>query len=314
MSVLASLALAGALITGAYQDVSLGWQAQPPALKAPAWLGPPQPGQVNAHKHGVRMLAFATGECGAERWGPGIDTEAFAAVVRALPQPYVISTGGEADSFHCETAEGMRRFLARYDSPQLLGIDFDIERNQTPQQVDDLVQRAAELHRLRPTLRLSFTLATHGASDGSGRTLNALGQSVLARIRHHGLQGHAVLNLMVMNYGPADPRWCVVKSGRCDMGASALQAARNLHQTEAWPYAQIALTAMPGENDVAGNVFTLADAEVLAKGARQLGLEAVHWWSVDRDQPCQPGAPRVSPRCHALPGVPAGAFGRVLGR
>ncbi len=96
------------------------------------------------------------------------------------------------------------------------------------------------------------------------------------------------------------------------MGRSALQAARNLHDAEGVPYGRIAVTAMLGQNDVAGNVFTPEDAAVLAQGAKQLGLAGVHHWSLDRDQPCAAGGPRVSPHCHGLPGVTAGSFGALL--
>lgn len=263
------------------------------------------------------VWAFATGECGSERWGD-FDTARFAALnVQAFRDAgiaYVVSTGGEAGAFTCATDEGMQRFLARYDSPLLAGIDFDIERQQTPEQIDALARRAAELQARRPQLRLSFTLATHASPDGSRRSLNALGERVLASLREHGVD-RAIINLMVMNYGPADARWCVLQpvGTACDMGASALQAARNVHEKYGVPYARIALTPMLGENDVAGNLFTPADAEHLLQGAQALKLAAVHWWSLDRDRPCPAGSPRVSPLCHGLAGVAPGRFGSVLG-
>jgi hypothetical protein len=266
------------------------------------------------------VWAFATGECGQERWGE-FDSARFAATnVKAFVDAgidYVVSTGGEAGAFTCGSAEGMVRFLARYDSPRLIGLDFDIERQQTPAQIDALARRAAELQRSRPGLRLSFTLATHASPDGSRRSLNALGERVLNSLREQGVD-RFIINLMVMNYGPADARWCVLREGgaACDMGRSALQAARNVHDRYGLPYERIALTPMLGENDVAGNVFTPADAEVLARGARELKLAAVHWWSLDRDRPCAAGSPRVSPRCHGLPDLPdlpPGRFGTLLG-
>lgn len=257
---------------------------------------------------------FATGECGDEHWG-NFDTEAFARQnVEAYGRGgvgYIVSTGGEAGIFTCASDEGMRRFAARYASPRLLGFDFDIEGRQTPEQIRSLVQRLRVLQQRQPRLRLSFTLATFAASDGSARSLNALGEQVLAAIREARLD-HAIINLMVMNYGPADAAHCVVRDGRCDMGASALQAARNLQQRHGVPARRIALTAMLGVNDVQDNVFTPADAQVLAAGARRMGLAGVHFWSIDRDQPCPPGAPRVSPRCHGLADVPAGSFGALL--
>lgn len=304
-ALLLPLLATAAPLDGPYKDVTRGLGAPEPLITTAPW-----------HDRRQTLLwAFATGECGDERWGEGIDTAAFAranvAQAQRQGQRYIVSTGGALGIFSCASDEGMARFVDRYDSPLLAGLDFDIEGAQTPEQIDALVDRLAVLQRRRPALRISFTLATHASA--SGRGLNASGEQVMRSIARAGLQG-AVINLMVMNYGEADARWCVMRRGRCDMGRSALQAVRNLHRAFGVPYGQIAVTAMPGENDVAGNVFTLADARRLAKAARQLGLAGVHHWSLDRDQPCPPGEPRVSPRCHALPGVPAGRFGAALRR
>ncbi len=307
LALLAAIVFTGAavaepLLVGPYQDVSLATQP---------WQGGAGLGQTS-------IWAFATGECGHERWGD-FDTAAFAAArVAAFVREgmdYIVSTGGEAGGFSCSSDQGMRRFVARYDSPRLVGLDFDIERQQTPAQIDALVRHAQAAQRRKPALRLSFTLATHASADGSRRSLNATGEAVLASLRRHALDT-AVLNLMVMNYGPADARWCVLSDAaqpaRCDMGRSALQAARNVHEKYGIPYARIAFTAMPGENDVAGNVFTLEDAALMARGAREQGLAGIHHWSLDRDRPCAAGSPRVSPRCHGLPGLAPGQFGEVL--
>ncbi len=37
------------------------------------------------------------------------------------------------------------------------------------------------------------------------------------------------INLMTMDYGSATPSTCVVVSGSCDMGRSAISAAESLH-------------------------------------------------------------------------------------
>lgn len=310
-ALLAALALAGSSLQaapalhGPYKDVTRGIGSPEPVIATTAWQ---RPGDV-------LVWAFATGECGQERWGE-FDTDRFvAANVRPADRTgprYIVSTGGALGAFTCGSAEGMARFLARYDSPRLAGLDFDIEGQQTPAQIDSLIRQLAPLHRARPELRISFTIATHAGSDRARRSLNATGQQVLKSLRAARLHG-AVINLMVMNYGPADPRWCVVREGRCQMGLSAVQAVHNVHQRFGVPYGRIAVTAMPGENDVEGNVFTLDDARVLADAARRLKLAGVHHWSLDRDQPCPAGEPRLTPRCHALPDVPAGAFGQALG-
>ena len=258
--------------------------------------------------------AFASGECGEENWG-GQPAQAVAdanvAAFAAAGTGYIISTGGQGNVFTCGSDEGMERFIKRYESPQLIGIDFDIEAGQTRQQVDSLVQRIVAAQARRPHLRMSFTVATHAASDGSRRSLNGMAETVLDAVRRNGLKDYT-LNIMVMDYGPAAKDVCVVRKGRCDMGASALQAARNVHEKYKVPYNRIELTAMIGVNDVVENVFTLADMDTMARGARKLKLAGLHFWSTDRDTPCRTGVKGADAACSGMPGVAAGAYARAL--
>jgi hypothetical protein len=271
----------------------------------------------------VLHWAFATGECGEERWGEGVDTDAFAranapAFVQARRR-YVVSTGGEGGHFSCGSDAGFERFIRRYDSPMLAGIDLDIEAKQTDADIDALVRRVKAALPKHRHLRFSFTLPTWAGSDAERRGLNRLGERVLQALKRHGLQRapQVVINLMVMNYGDAEARSCVVKTTeagepRCDMGASAAQAARNLHTRHGWPLARIAVTAMPGVNDVRLNVTTLDDARRIGADARALGLAGVHFWSLDRDRACDPPAPDgASALCSGLPQAPLD-FGRAF--
>lgn len=316
-----SMATAGSpgLQVSAYKDVSLAINVATPRIATAVAGGGPSllPAADGRLPGGLTSLtwAFATGECGQERWGP-FDTDAFArlnvgAFVRA-GLGYTVSTGGQAGIFACASNEGMDRFVARYASPQLQGFDFDIEGAQTPAQLASLMQRIAYAQVRWPGLQWRFTLATHAASDGSGRSLNATGQAVLAALRDAGVQG-AVINLMVMDYGPAEPAVCVLgPDGRCDMGASALQAARNVHQRHGVPLGQIAMTAMLGVNDVRENIMGLEDLQRMARDAAAQGLAGVYVWSLDRDRPCPPGELAVSPTCHGLPGLAPLAMTRAL--
>lgn len=306
-------------LQGAYKDATQHLDPQTLRMRSKIAAAPAQTLPEPKGFGDTLVWAFATGECGQERWGD-FDTDRFAAANRAAfsvaRANYIVATGGEAGIFTCTTRAGMQRFLARYDSPQLVGLDFDIEGKQTAAQIDALVRQVAALARQRPKLRMSFTVATHASPDGSLRSLNATGERVLTSLRRHRLRS-AVLNLMVMNYGPADTRWCVLTQGdgapRCAMGPSALQAARNVHAKYQWPLSQIALTPMLGENDVDGNRFMPQDAQDVVAGARQLGLAGVHHWSLDRDQPCPAGSPRVSPQCHGLNTLAPRAFAAALG-
>ncbi|MDB5935367.1 MAG: glycosyl hydrolase [Massilia sp.] len=269
----------------------------------------------NAFGPGVLSWAFATGECGAEKWGDE-DAQAVAdANVAAFEQAgagYIISTGGQGGVFTCASDAGMERFIARYASSRLVGIDFDIEAGQSAAQVDAIARRIKVAQKKHPQLRFSFTIATHAASDGSMRSLNREGEAILRAVRRHGLRG-IVFNLMVMDYGDGKPAFCVVKDGVCDMGRSAIQAARNVNARYRIPFSQIELTPMIGVNDVVSNVFTLDDARMVAGAVRELKLAGLHYWSLDRDTPCGAPVSGASPTCSTLD-VKSGEYRRAFAR
>jgi chitinase len=260
----------------------------------------------------VLSWAFANGECGEEVWPGGVPGQAVAdANVAGAATDYIVSTGGQGGVFTCATDAGMERFIARYMSPRLVGFDFDIEAGQSPAQVESLVRRVRYAQRKYPQLRFSFTVATHAASDGSNHSLNETGENVLAALRRAGVRDF-VLNLMVMDYGPVNVQACVVRGARCDMGASAIQAAWNVERKYKVPLSQIALTPMIGVNDVVENVFTLEDAWRTADQVRRLGMAGLHFWSLDRDKPCTQAVSGADGNCSTMPGVPAAAYHRIM--
>ncbi|KQZ39534.1 hypothetical protein [Duganella sp. Root1480D1] len=297
------------VLLAALTAISTAAAAAPAVVHSPyKYLSPWDPAQ------GVQTWAFARGECGEERWG---EVEGAAVAAENVPRfvqagvGYIVSTGGQGNIFTCATDEGMEAFVSRYASPQLLGFDFDIEHGQTAAQIDSLIGRIVLAQSAHPHLRFSFTIATHAASDGSERSLNETGEQVLAALRKHGVQDY-VLNLMVMDYGPASRKACVVRRGRCNMGASAVQAAHNVHRKYKVPYAQIELTPMIGVNDVVENVYTLEDAHFTVTEARKLGMAGIHYWSFDRDQPCCKPSKGAEANCSSMANVPAGAYKRIL--
>ncbi len=267
------------------------------------------------------IWGFASGECGQEVWG-GHNADQFAqANVADFNQAglaYLISTGGQAAMFTCASDEGMRQFVERYQSPMLKGIDFDIEGQQSDQQIEDLVLRARYLQQNFPHLRLSFTLATHAGSDARRASLNRTGELVVRLLKQHQVNS-AIINLMVMDYGKASRQVCVVKSlgpaktKRCDMGKSALQAVQNVASKYDLSYSRLAVTAMIGVNDVLENVFSLRDAQQMLDDARNYGYAGVHYWSLDRDRSCtQARLRQASPICHGLPRLPALSFAQTI--
>jgi chitinase len=245
-------------------------------------------------------LAFATGECGSETWG-GVSGASFASEnipqLQAAGLKYVVSTGGEAGTFTCDSTADMESFIARYASPDLVGIDFDIEGGQTQSDIQSLVSAAAGAQSEYPNLQFSFTLATLAASDGSYGGVNSLGNEVVEAVLGSGLKNY-VINLMTMDYGSASSSVCVVVNGSCEMAQSAIQAVENLEHTYSIPASKIAVTPMIGLNDTTSETFTTADVDTLASYAKSNGLAGLHFWSLDRDTPCSDDY--ASPTCDSL--------------
>ena len=252
-------------------------------------------------------LAFASGACGSETWG-GVSGASWAA--ENVPQlqnaglNYVVSTGGEAGTFTCDSTAGMESFIARYASPHLVGIDFDIEGGQTESDIQDLVNAAAGAQSQYPNLQFSFTLATLAASDGSYGGVNSLGNEVVEAVLGSGLNKY-VINLMTMDFGSASSSVCVVVSGSCEMAQSAIQAVKNLEHTYGIPASKIAVTPMIGLNDNTSETFTAADVDTLTNYAVSNGLAGLHFWSLDRDTPCATTTTYASPTCNSVSGTSA---------
>ncbi|OMG70407.1 glycosyl hydrolase family 18 protein [Burkholderia ubonensis] len=305
---------APALLYSPYKDatISMNWNTNVISSNVTGQMSP----VLSVLPTNVRALtlAFATGECGSENWA-GVDGGALAAanvpLFTAANVNYVISTGGAAGSFTCGSDAGMATFINRYASNNLVGIDFDIEAGQTQQVINDLVQRVVVAQQNYPNLRFSFTLATLAPSQPGAVTASSWGASapdsfniygdwVMQAIQTYGLKNYTI-NLMTMDYGSAGPGNCVVANGTCQMGQSAIQAAMNLHDHWGAPYSQMELTPMIGGNDVAGETFTPADVDTTAAFVKQNGLAGVHFWSLDRDVDCPPGA--ASSTCNSIGGV-----------
>jgi hypothetical protein len=273
-------------------------------------------------------LAFATGECGSENWA-GVAGDAMASANVSLLQSagvsYIISTGGAAGIFTCGSDSGFDTFVGRWASPNLIGVDFDIEAGQSQSDIDALVARIQTAHGTYPGLRFSLTIATLANNDGASTaqnlgstadSLNTYGDMVLSAVSSTigGWPSYLTVDLMTMDYGSPSDGVCVVSGGQCDMGQSAIQAAYNLHGTHGVPFANIELTPMIGQNDVSSEQFTLQNADVVAQFAIAQGLAGVHFWSYDRDTDCAAGS--ASATCNSMGDGYAGANGfleRFLG-
>ncbi|WP_222126873.1 carbohydrate-binding protein [Curtobacterium pusillum] len=264
---------------------------------------------VSTREPGLKeiTLAFATGTCGSENWG-GVAADAFASAnipkLDAAGVNYIVSTGGAAGSFKC-SGTALQSFIARYATPHMIGVDFDIESGQSAADVQNLVNAAALAQSKYPGLRFSFTLATLAASDGSFGGLNSTGDATVKAIKASTLTNYTV-NLMTMDFGRATTANCVLSGSTCEMGQSSIQAVTNLEHTYGIAPSKIEVTPMIGVNDASDEVFTLADVDTLSAYAKANGLAGIHYWSLDRDTPCS--STTAMSTCSSVPSAPALAW------
>ncbi len=190
----------------------------------------------------------------------------------------IVSFGG-ADGKELAIAETNALLLeAKYqsviDQYKFSWLDFDIEgdalANQSANARRNLV--LARLQLKNPGLIISYTLPVDpdGISDDS--------RSLLSDAKAQGVKVHSV-NVMTMDFGAH------FSQGRkmSDVSiASAIKAHEQCQSID--PAIQIGLTAMIGQNDQHGEIFTQEDARALIKWAEpQPWICSLSFWASNRD-------------------------------
>jgi hypothetical protein len=165
-------------------------------------------------------------------------------------------------------------------------------------------QAIAQLQRSHSGLEVSFTLP----AMPTGLTQDGI--DLLADAKRNGVAVSAV-DIMAMDYG---------SSFACDMGQYAIdgatatqaQAKSVLGLSDGAAWKKIAVTPMIGVNDVASEVFTVADAGQLADLARSKGPAWLSMWSATRDNACAGGAQSWADATCSSIAQSAGAFSRAF--
>jgi len=206
--------------------------------------------------------------------------------LRSMGGDVVVSFGGAANqelAQACTTVDALTaQYQAVVDKYGLKSIDFDIEGAATadPASIDRRSKAIAQLQHNRK-VQVSLTLPVLPSG------LTADGLNMVRSARDNGVDV-AVVNVMAMDYGgPSD-----------HMGADAVGAATSTHnqlaslypaKTDAQLWAMAGVTPMIGQNDIAGEVFTTADAGQLTDFARTKHLGRLAMWSANRDSQCSGG-------------------------
>jgi hypothetical protein len=189
-------------------------------------------------------------------------------------------------------------------------VDFDIEGAALDDPVASrrailaigLLERYMRGH--RQPLRVSLTVPV----DPTGLESDVLRLLKIARGRGVRLD---LVNVMTMDYGDG-----LAPPGRKTMGGYAIAAATATERQllRALPdggFSRLGVTVLVGVNDVPDEVFTLADAQALARFARAHRLGRLSMWSLGRDRACARPGELSGDVCSGIPQAPY-AFSRLL--
>jgi hypothetical protein len=276
-----------------YQDVSLGTSLQ-------------QVVQSTGQKY--YTLAFIDGNgCNAEWAGtiplnqtgtylPNLDSDIQA--IRNQGGDVIISFGGEAGqelAMTCSSASSLQaQYQAVINQYHVTHLDFDIEGGEQGDTTtyDRRNTALAALQQANPGLSISFTLpsATTGLlSDSLGLLNNAVSHGV----------NFSIVNLMTMDYGSADSQ----------MGQEAINAANGLYgelqsifptKSASQLWAMVGITPMIGQNDSAGEIFSLSNAQQVLSFAESKSIGELAFWELSRDNGSCAGSTTASPRCSGI--------------
>ena len=258
-------------------------------------------------------LAFITAGSGCEaRWGGviGLNEDFLIADINALRTAggnVIVSFGGANGIELAQACASVETLKARYqaviDKYNLTHVDFDIEGGA-------LGDTAANDRRNKAIAALQATAAANNRPLVVSYTLPVLpdgltfhGTNILQNAVANNVNV-SVVNIMAMDYGAiANPN---------TMGQNAIDAANATlaqlapifpNQTPAERKAMIGVTPMVGLNDVAPEVFTMADAQMLINYAQTNQIGRLAMWSMTRDRQCA-GSAQVSPVCSGIAQTP----------
>ncbi|HEX7536423.1 MAG TPA: glycosyl hydrolase family 18 [Dermatophilaceae bacterium] len=215
-----------------------------------------------------------------------------------------VSFGGQAGTelaSACTDPVALREaYQSVVDRYKLTSIDLDIEGT-------SLADTAAATRRAAAVKDVQDQVKTAGRSLAIWLTLpvaptglTASGASVVAGMLSAGVN-LAGVNGMVMDFGeastPAQPLSKAVILASTALHAQVSrafeQASQPLDDDQAW--AKTGIVPMIGQNDVAAEQFTLADAVAVNHFARAHRVGQLSMWSLNRDSTCAPPLPTALP-------------------
>ncbi|HEX7737635.1 MAG TPA: carbohydrate binding domain-containing protein [Ktedonobacteraceae bacterium] len=271
-------------------------------------IGPSLQSVTQATGQKFYTLAFITGNgCNAAWAGtillnqtgtflPHLDSDI--SFIRSQGGDVVISFGGAAGQELAQTCTSASSLQAQYQAVvtkySAMHLDFDIEGGEQGDSTtyDRRDIALAALQAANPGLTISFTLP----SATTGLLSDSLG--LLNNAKSHGVN-YNVVNLMTMDYGSPDSQ----------MGQEAINAANGLHselqnifpsKSSSQLWAMVGITPMIGQNDSAGEIFSLSNASQVLSFAQSNHVGELAFWEVPRDNGNCAGSTSASDSCSGV--------------
>ncbi|WP_225447996.1 chitinase [Streptacidiphilus sp. P02-A3a] len=176
-------------------------------------------------------------------------------------------------------------------------IDFDIESNSLTNTAG-IDRRDKALAQVRSwassngrPLSISFTVPA--SPSGLGQD----GVNLLDNARANGFTPD-IVNIMTMDYATSGTEMGNASDQALDATASQVASAFGISTAAA--YAKLGNTPMIGQNDSAGEVFTLADAANVESYDASKGIAMLSYWSENRDNGGCAGATAASGTCSGI--------------
>jgi len=245
----------------------------------------------------------------------GLDLDRKIATLEQHGGGLAVSFGGRLNDELATTCQDVDKLAAAYtevmDRYHCSTIDLDLESG-------NLSDRAAGLRRAQAIKKLQLARRASGNSlavwltlpvSPSGLTQDR--QAAVAEMLSAGVD-LAGVNAMAMNYSGSgtDSHSMLVTTTNAlsavqrQLGALYGRAGTKLSSATVW--SKLGVTPMIGQNDVAGEVFSLNSAKGLNEFVLSHSLGRVSMWSLNRDKTCGPNYVDVKRASDACSGVSQG--------
>jgi chitinase len=226
----------------------------------------------------------------------------------------IVSFGGAANAELATVCDDPAQLLSAYravvDRYDLHAIDLDIEGTALADTAAN-TRRAVAMKQLQDERTGDDELSVWLTLPVSPAGLSAEGEAAVTSI-----------NVMTMDYGASRAEGQSMIDATTDSLEATHDQLQSLYSASghalgpATVWKRMGATPMIGQNDVAGEIFTLADARALSDFAIDKGLARLSMWSLNRDRTCGANYPDLTTVSNSCSGVDQGdkTFASVLGR